>query len=121
MFIMMGINSQSKELDFNQMVICDACGSYGRYVVYMTYTVFSLFFIPIFKWNKQYFVKMSCCDSLYILDAQTGKKIEYGENVSIQQENLTLVQKSNKPYYCPQCGYLLNTEFEYCPKCGTKL
>lgn len=120
MFIMMGINSQSKELDFNQMVICDNCGSYGRYIVFMTCTVFSLFFIPLFKWNKQYYVKMSCCDSIYQLNPEVGKQIEHKENISIQQTDLTLLQKTNKSY-CPNCGYPLNNEFDYCPKCGTKL
>lgn len=120
MFIMMGINSQSKELNFNQMVICDGCGSYGRYIVYMTYTVFSLFFIPIFKWNKQYFVKMSCCDTIYQLNNNVGKEIEYGNNITIQQSDLTLLNKT-KNTYCPNCGYVLNNDFEYCPKCGIKL
>ena len=36
MFLMLGINDEHKELDFSQMMICDACGAYGRYVVYMT-------------------------------------------------------------------------------------
>ncbi|MDO4465667.1 MAG: zinc ribbon domain-containing protein [Bacillota bacterium] len=121
MFIMMGINSQSKALDFHQMVVCESCGGYGRYMVFVTYTVFSLFFIPLFKWNKQYFVQMSCCDSVYQLDPDIGKQIERKENVQIKSDNLTLVKKSNKSYNCPQCGYILNSEFEYCPKCGTKL
>lgn len=121
MFIMMGIHSQSKQLEYNQMVVCEACGSYGRYIVYMTYTVFSLFFIPIFKWNKQYYVQMSCCESIYLLEKEIGKKIEYEESTSIQPEHLTLVRKSNREYNCPQCGYLLNSEFVYCPKCGAKL
>lgn len=38
-----------------------------RYQVYMTYMYFSFFFIPLFKWNKRFYVKMSCCDAVYEL------------------------------------------------------
>ena len=58
MFFMMGITQGRKELPFTQTVICDRCGSYGRYMVFMTYTVLSLFFIPVFRWGKKYYVRI---------------------------------------------------------------
>ena len=72
MFFMMGITDGRKQLDFTQMVICGVCGKYGRYQVFMTYTVLSLFFIPCFKWNRHYYVQMSCCNTLYELDPEMG-------------------------------------------------
>jgi hypothetical protein len=60
---MLGITEGKKEFEHNQVVICERCGSYGRYEVYMTYTVLSLFFIPCFKWNRQYYVRTTCCIS----------------------------------------------------------
>ncbi|MCF0105840.1 MAG: zinc ribbon domain-containing protein [Holdemanella sp.] len=120
MFLIMGINTESKELDFNQMVICDECKSYGRYIVYMTYSVLSLFFIPAFKWNKKYYVRMSCCDTLYQLHAQIGKQIEDGNSITIQKEDLTLINKTKKNH-CLDCGYILQEDFEFCPKCGRRL
>ena len=52
-----GISSGQRELNYKgSVVICGGCGSYGRYQVFMTYMYFSFFFIPLFKWNKRYFV-----------------------------------------------------------------
>ena len=77
---------------FNQMVICSRCGRYGRYEVYMTYTALSLFFIPCFKWNKEYFVRMSCCGTVYRLDPEVGRRIARGEDLEIQPADLQPVQ-----------------------------
>ena len=123
MFFMMGITDGRKVFDFTQTVICNICGKYGRYQVFMTYTVLSLFFIPCFKWNKRFYVQTSCCNTLYELDPEIGKRVAKGENLEIMPDNLT---KVNIPGYfhsykkCGNCGYETNEDFEFCPKCGVK-
>lgn len=123
MFFMMGITDGRKVFDFTQTVICNICGKYGRYQVFMTYTVLSLFFIPCFKWNKRFYVQTSCCNTLYELDPEIGKRIAKGESLEIQPDDLT---KVNIPGYyntykrCSNCGYETNEDFEFCPKCGIK-
>ena len=92
MFFIIGITGGRKDLRFNQMVICSRCGRYGRYEVYMTYTALSLFFIPCFKWNKEYFVRMSCCGTVYRLDPEVGRRIARGEDLEIQPADLQPVQ-----------------------------
>lgn len=32
-----------------------------------------MFFIPCIKWNKHYYVRTSCCNTLYELDPEMGK------------------------------------------------
>ena len=91
MFFMIGVSEGSKEFDHTQNVICPNCGRYGRDIVFMTYTVLSLFFIPCFKWNKQYFVRMSCCGKIYRLDPEVGKRIAKGEEVEILPSDLEAV------------------------------
>ena len=81
MFFMMGITDGRKDFDFHQQIICDICGKYGRFQVFMTYTVLSLFFIPCFKWNKHYYVQTSCCNTVYELDAEIGKRIAAGDDM----------------------------------------
>ena len=119
---MFGIYSDKKELNHTQTTICETCGSYGRFDVFMTYTVLSLFLIPCFKWNKHYYVQMSCCGTLYELDANIGKAIASGEYVEIKQEHLAKINQSYRNIYkhCANCGYETDEDFEYCPKCGTK-
>lgn len=122
MFFMMGITPGRKSIDFNQLVICDHCGSYGRYQVFMTYMCLSIFFIPCFKWDKKFYVQMSCCDTLYELDPEVGKAIARGESIQIQKEQLREVQAGRKSRFrkCNSCGYETQEDFEFCPKCGNK-
>lgn len=131
MFFMMGITDGRKDFDFNQVITCDECGRYGRYQVYMTYMVLSLFFIPCFKWNRHYYVQTTCCNALYELDPEIGRRIARGEDVEILPQHLQRV----KPQYgygfengsgntikrCSNCGYTTTEDFEFCPKCGRRL
>lgn len=73
MFFVFGISQGKKALEYAKTVICAQCGGYGRYQVFMTYSYFSLFFIPIIKWNRHYYVQMSCCSTVYELDPGGGK------------------------------------------------
>ena len=123
MFFMIGITDGRKVFDYTQTVICNICGKYGRYQVFMTYTVLSLFFIPCFKWNKHFYVETSCCNTLYELDPEIGKRIAKGESLEIRPDDLTKVNipgYSNRYKRCSNCGYETNEDFEFCPKCGVK-
>ena len=123
MFFMMGITEGRKDLDFAQTVICSECGRYGRYQVFMTYMVLSLFFIPCFKWNRRYYVRTSCCNTLYELDPELGKAIARREAVEILQEHLHKVNQgicSRTLKRCSHCGYETSEDFEFCPKCGQR-
>ena len=125
MFFMIGINEDEKELPYGgPMTICANCGRYGRFLVYMTYTVLSLFFIPCFQWNKQYYVRMSCCNAVHRLDPEIGKIIARGENIEIKPEHLTQTsggwQQWNHSRHCMNCGFTTNEDFEFCPKCGRR-
>ena len=142
MFFIFGVNSGQKEIGSFGPVICGACGSYGRYQVYMTYMCLSLFFIPVLKWGRKYYAETSCCQSLYELDPQAGRRLSRGEQTEIRPEELTLIRRGSGGYgyggngsggswqgqtgwqrarYCPSCGYETEEDFEYCPKCGRKL
>ena len=119
----MGITDKRTDLAFNQTVICEECGSYGQYIVYMTCTVLSLFFLPVFHWNRHYYVQTSCCGTVYELNAEIGRKIENGENVTIHTEDLQLL--NNYRYStirrCEYCGFTTKEDYDYCPKCGNPL
>ena len=126
-----GISQGRKVLDYVKTVICSRCGGYGRYQVIMTYMYFSFFFIPLFKWNKRFYVQMTCCGTVYELDPEVGRAILRGQQVDIAQSDLKLVQEgSSRPHYaqgadgtrkkCSGCGYETEEDFEFCPKCGRR-
>lgn len=122
MFFIGGISNGEKKLDYVQTIVCSRCGAFGRMEVYMTYMCFSLFFIPIFRWNKKYFVKSSCCNNIYTLNENIGLKISRGENISISENDLELINCNQQIINrCQNCGYISNDDFQFCPKCGQKL
>lgn len=118
MFFIIGISTGEKKLDFVQTILCSRCGSYGRYEVFLTYTYLSIFFIPIFKWNKQYVVKSSCCSSVYKIDSELGKRIATGECTNMIDSDLYLVHSANR---CSNCGYQIDKSFNFCPECGHQI
>ena len=126
MFFIMGITDGRKDFDFLQSILCNVCGRYGRYQVFMTYTVLSLFFIPCFKWNKHYYVQTSCCNTVYELNPEIGKRIARGEVVEIREEDLKRIGNGGNDSFrtyktCGNCGYTTDEDFQFCPKCGREL
>ena len=121
MFFIIGAAPGRKNLNFHQMVICPECGGYGRYQVYMTYMSLTLFFIPVIKWKKEYFVQMSCCNALYRLNPEVGSAIAWGEELEIQPKDLKCIRggvRKGSWKHCDNCGYTTEEDFDFCPKCG---
>ena len=121
MFFMMGIMDGQKKFDFTQTIICNRCGAYGRYEVFMTYTVLSLFFIPVVRWNRQYYVRTTCCNSVYKLNPEIGKRIARGEPIEIKDCDMQPVGGWKSNYKrCAHCGFTTEEDFVYCPRCGNR-
>lgn len=93
MFFIMSITDGQKKINFTQTIICKCCGKYGRYEVFMTYTCLSLFFIPTFKWNKHYYVKTSCCNSIYEISKELGEGIAKGKKLEIKDSDLVRIKE----------------------------
>ena len=121
MFFLAALTQDRKDLDFDQTMICDVCGAYGHLQVFMTCMVFSFFFIPLFRYDRHYYVESSCCHSLYELDPAIGKALRKGQISRISKEDLHLIRgESNTGSYkkCAYCAYETYEDFDYCPKCG---
>ncbi|MEA4892614.1 MAG: zinc ribbon domain-containing protein [Peptococcaceae bacterium] len=88
MFFMIGVTPGEKQLDFRQPILCRRCGKYGRFEVYVTYMQLLLFFLPVFRWNRRYLVRTSCCGACYELRPETGRQIEKGLAPEIQPQDL---------------------------------
>ncbi len=123
MFFVFGLANGEKKINFVQTVICSRCGQFGRWEAYVTYMYFSLFFIPMVKWGKKYYIKSSCCNSVYEIDKELGKRIQRGEDIILTEDELHLVNQSVNHFHksCPSCGCPLSSDFSYCPRCGFKI
>lgn len=124
MFFIMGISQGEKKLNFDQTIVCNHCGQYGHLEIYMIYSYLSLFFIPIFKWGRRYFVKTTCCGASAELDAELGHQIERGEVTSLPENMIPHSPDEYAPHRmhrCPSCGFETEEDYQYCPKCGQRL
>ncbi|MDY0234780.1 MAG: zinc-ribbon domain-containing protein [Gudongella sp.] len=120
MVLLFGTSSKEQKLDFIQSIVCSNCGEHGEYEAFMTYSIFTIFFIPIFKWNKKFYIISKCCWSTYRLNKELGRAIERGDNISINDSDLEPININNI-ITCSNCGFVIEDGFEYCPKCGEKL
>ena len=116
-----GASSKQERLDFRQSVLCPQCGRYGSLEVYMEYMCFSVFFIPVAKWNKKFFVRSTCCGSLYSISDELGSRILRGENVVLSEQDLHLAHGGAFIPRCPRCGYEIQGDYRFCPNCGNPL
>ncbi len=118
-----GMSSKQEKLDFAQSILCQRCGCFGSLEVFMEYMYLSVFFIPVMKWNRRYYVRSTCCGSLYEISSELGERIRRGEHVELSEGNLKLVQQGRSGFAprCPRCGYELDGDFRFCPNCGNQL
>jgi hypothetical protein len=123
MLFIFGISNGEKKLDFVQTMLCSHCGLFTRLELTMTYMYFSLFFLPLFRWSKRYYVKSSCCGRVYEIDHELGRRLQKGELINLTEQDLQEINNGGQTYAgrCSYCGYPASPEFEYCPKCGRKL
>lgn len=120
MFFIMGISQGQKRLNFDQVIVCGHCGKYGHLEVYLVYSYLSLFFIPVFKWGRRYFVKTTCCNTSVELDAELGRRIERGEVTSLPESIIPDTYQYRGKRRCSACGYETEEDFQFCPKCGER-
>lgn len=91
MVFIRGISQGREILNYVEAVIYGRYGGYGRYEVFVTYMYFSFSFIPLSRWSKKSYVKMSCCSAVYELGQEVDKTLLCGRQVDIAQSDLALV------------------------------
>lgn len=121
MLFMIGITDREDEIRYyGRMIYCPNCGQMTGVQVFCQYTVLLLFFIPCFKWNRRYYVRTSCCGSLYELAFDKGEMIRKGEYTDINEYDLNPVYGGSIYKRCQYCGYETAEDFDFCPKCGNR-
>lgn len=122
MFFIGGVMPGRKVFDrFRQLVTCRRCGQYAALEAFMTYTYFMFFFIPLFKWGKQYFVRSTCCGTVWQIPREKGEAIARGEAVELTDADLTPTGDFRPIRRCAHCGCAVEESFSYCPNCGSPL
>lgn len=111
----MGIGNKEKAISKIPNITCKACGSLGQYEVIKTYSYFHIFFIPLWKWKIEYYVKERMCQTVFRLDTEGGKSIEKGIREEILPQDFEELYPTRR---CESCGNVLEEKFVYCPYCS---
>ena len=112
-----GISDREKKIREFEGVVCPECGSLTRVELIEVSTCFYFFFIPTFSWNRRYYIRFRCCDSLFSIDNSYAKELV--EGVPLDVGRFTRVERQNNQ--CPNCGGYVDPSFSYCPNCGCRL
>lgn len=120
MFFIFGVDPREKQLEFDQAMICPCCGRFGRYALFMTYMCFSLFFIPVVKWNRRYFIRASCCRAEAEISRELAEQLVRKERGELKPEELRF-SGSCGVKRCARCGFATTEDYAFRPKCGGPL
>ena len=118
MFFIMGVSRTQKTIELDQTLDCPKCRE-ERLMLIFEYSYLMLFFIPIIKWNKKYYLMCNGCERVYILDVTMGNQIVKGKRIELDFNELEIIEDGLKT--CLKCGYQTKEDFTYCPKCASHL
>ncbi len=125
MFLIFGIGEKEKELKSFEQIVCPLCGRYTRAVLILRYTYLHLFFIPTFRWNRRWLIKLRCCCALYEADREYGRELEVSDRIDFSRlhcvsSGFGAFHGSESPdIRCSRCGRSYDSSFAFCPHCGT--
>lgn len=88
MFLLIFATTKEEPINYDKVTRCSYCDDMGSYDVLYAYSVLTIFFIPVWKWNKQYIAERTCCKRKFYLDYSIGEALRHGEDVEIRDEDL---------------------------------
>jgi len=112
-----GIQDKQRVVREYPNVICK-CGSLSRGELIEEYTYFHFFFIPIFKWNKRYYMRFRCCNRIFRVPPDYVNELKDSTDVDVNRLEEVQTYFGNQ---CSNCGAVLHRSFAYCPYCGQKI
>lgn len=121
MFFIIGVDNGTNEIGTRRCGIFSCCGTYGAIaMVTCTFQRFTLFFIPLFRFGKRYFVTCPNCGTVYELSKEEGRRLERDASAEIDPNQMYALHRSSGRI-CPDCHAAVDPNAHFCPNCGTKL
>lgn len=121
MFLIFGFTNGQNSIGTRRCRFFTCCST-GDTMAYVTctYQQFTLFFIPLFRFNKRYLVTCPGCGMVYEIPKEEGQRLERDYAAEINPNLMYAVHRSNKKI-CPNCKCAVDQNSRYCPNCGTSL
>ena len=117
-----GIEDKEKEIKIIEKIQCKSCNKIERGKLIKSFRYFHFFFIPLFKWNEEYYLVCESCNKVFSIPKDKGKGIESGDNIEITYWDLKEINTNyNYTSVCNACKKIVDSKYDYCPYCGNKL
>ena len=120
MFFIVGVTSGSAEIGMRGCGWFPCCGVGGTAAVTGAFQQFTLFFLPLFRFGKRYFVSCPNCGAVYEIERDEGRRVARDPAAVIRPDAIRRVA-GRAARFCPNCGAQVDPSCRYCPSCGTKL
>lgn len=78
MFFFYGWGTKADKKEVYDQKFCPTCNALVPFHGVIQYDYFSLFFIPIIKWNKRYYMECPYCGNAYSISKETYQQIKEG-------------------------------------------
>ncbi len=123
MVLLFGSGDGTDDLYLDQKITCPVCGKKATLQAYCDYKAFCLFFLPVYKWDKRFYVRTSCCGAICGISPQEGEALDEGDLKKLEVKKLPLVAPGGavRLKVCASCGYETSQPFRFCPMCGRPL
>lgn len=118
MFFMIGLYPKEKILK-TLFLNCPLSGRLEQADIIMQGNQLVLFFLPIFTFSKQFFVRFPS-GSIYKITGMDQQQILDASREELEN-HLELFHQQPRQNICPYCGSILQEDFVYCPHCGRPL
>ena len=117
-----GIETKDVELKPLPQMMCKDCRETKVFTLFKHYHQFHFFFIPIWKWNIDYYIVCDGCQTIAKIPLEKGKALEAGESVELTLWDQDIVYApSQMKRRCHGCQAIVEQTYQYCPHCGTHL
>ena len=122
MFFFFAVVSGTEELGMRRCGHFPCCGTdEAPAPVTCVFQRFILFFIPLFRFGKRYFVSCPGCGAVYEIDPEEGRRVARDPAARIDPARMRRVAQGPGTRFCTNCGAPVAAGDRYCPNCGAKL
>ena len=120
MFLLIGRGTGTEDLYLDQPIVCPVCGKKAELRAYCDYEALQVFFVPVHKYKRRYYVRTSCCGAGCELPEALGRALDEGDRDRLPVAELPLRggQALIRLKVCARCGYETSQPFRDCPMCG---
>lgn len=114
-----GIYPKREKIKRVEFIECSECKN-SDFSLIEDSSVFEFFFIPVFKFNKKYFLNCQHCNSIFVIDKERARDIVWKNTSDIDYWYLSknILYRERR---CQNCNSILNDRDNYCPVCGERV